>query len=144
MPRRLIPLLLCLLATPAFALEYRSAAEPAILYNAPATKAARLFILARYTPVEVVVSVVGWVKVRDARGNLAWVEAKALSPARTVQVRAGKAQVHAEADDKSPLVFEAEQDVALELLEANPAGWAKVRHRDGQAGYVRVAQIWGL
>ena len=144
MLRRSALVFLCILAGPALALEYRSVGEPSILYNAPATKAARQFIIARYTPVEVVVTVEGWAKVRDIKGNLAWIESKSLSASRTVLVRADKAQIFVQADEKSGKVFEAEKDVALELVEANPAGWAKVKHRDGQAGFVKVTQVWGL
>jgi hypothetical protein len=32
----------------------------------------------------------------------------------------------------------------VEFIEAGPAGWAKVRHRDGAQGYVKASQIWGL
>ncbi len=144
MLRRLAFVFLCALAGPALALEYRSVNEASILYNAPATKAGRQFIIARYTPVEVVVTVEGWTKVRDNKGNLAWVESKSLGAGRTVLVRVDKAQIHAQADEKSAKVFEAEKDVALELVEASPAGWAKVKHRDGQVGFVKVGQVWGL
>lgn len=142
--RQCLPLVLCLSAGPALALEYRALAEPAILYDAPAGKAKRLFVIARYTPVEVVVSVEGWVKVRNAKGDLAWVEAKRLSPGRTVMVRADRAQVYEQPDAKSPKVFDADRDVALELVEANPPGWVKVKHRDGQFGFIKVSQVWGL
>jgi len=39
--------------------------------------------------------------------------------------------------------FVAAQYVALELLEATPNGWLRVRHADGAAGFVRAAQVWG-
>jgi SH3-like domain-containing protein len=86
----------------------------------------------------------GWSKVRDASGHLLWIENKALSSRRTVMVKADKAQVRAQADDKSALVFEAEKDVVLDWAETGPAGWVKVKHRDGQSGFVRVGQVWGL
>jgi hypothetical protein len=60
MRRWLVPIVLGAMALPAMALEYRSVAEPAILYNAPATTAGRQFIIARYTPVEVVVPIANW------------------------------------------------------------------------------------
>jgi hypothetical protein len=48
-------------------------------------------------------------------------------------------------------VFRAEQNVLLELAEpaASPSstatpGWVKVRHRDGQTGFVRISQVFGL
>lgn len=137
--------LLLLLAAPAMALEYRSIAAPAVLYDGPSKKATPLFVIARQTPVEVVVTVAGWSKVRDLAGGLAWVEQAVLDSQRTVQVTAALAQVRSAADEASALVFEAERDVLLELLEAQAVdGWAKVRHRDGQIGFVRVGQIWGM
>ncbi|MBU0752469.1 MAG: SH3 domain-containing protein [Gammaproteobacteria bacterium] len=136
-----------LLAGPAFALDYLSVAEATALYDAPSIKAKPLFAIAAGTPVELVVAVEGWVKVRDQKGDLAWIEKRLLTDKRTLIVRVDRAQVRGEANDKALLVFEAAQDVVLELLEPAPinaGGWVKVRHRDGQQGFVKVAQVWGL
>jgi SH3-like domain-containing protein len=59
-------------------------------------------------------------------------------------VRIDRSQVRAAAEDKAVLVFEAERDVVLELLEAAPGGWVKVRHRDGQSGFLKAQQVWGI
>ena len=143
---RRLALLFCatLLAGPALALDYLSVAEAAALYDAPSQKAKPLFAIAAGTPVELVVAVEGWVKVRDQKGDLAWIEKRLLSESRTVIVRTDRAQVRAQADDKAALVFEAVQDVVLELAEPAVAGWARVKHRDGQQGFVKAAQVWGL
>ncbi|MGZ5662487.1 MAG: SH3 domain-containing protein [Usitatibacter sp.] len=45
---------------------------------------------------------------------------------------------------QSPLVFEAYKQVLLEVVEPPADGWVKVRHRDGQQGFVRVAHVWGV
>jgi SH3-like domain-containing protein len=136
---------LALLASPAaLALDYRSASDNAVLYDAPSVKGVKHFIVARGTPVEVVVAQDSWTKVRDGSGNMAWIESRLLSPARTLLVRVDKADVHAEADDKSAVVFSAEMNVLLDLVDVNPPGWARVKHRDGQSGYVRASQVWGL
>jgi len=142
--RRLAFTLLLLASLPAAALDYLSLAEAAVMYDAPSLKAAPLFVIARYTPVEVVVALEAWIKVRDATGGLAWVEKRQLSEKRTVLVTAPRAQVRAQAEPNAPLVFEAEKDVVLELAGPTNAGWAQVRHRDGQSGFVRVNQVWGL
>ena len=131
-------------AVSAHALDYRSLAAPSILYDAPSVKAKPLYIVNAGTPVESVVSMEGWIKVRDMQGTLAWIESKQLSDKRTVQVRADRAQILAETNDKSPRVFEADRDVVLELLEVSGNGWVKVRHRDGQVGFVKALQVWGL
>jgi SH3-like domain-containing protein len=131
------------LAGAAFALDYRSVSEAALLYDAPSQKAVPLFAIARGTPVEVVVQLDVWVKVRDAKGDLAWIEKRQLSEKRTVMVRVERAQVRDQADDKAATVFEAEKDVLLELIEAGSVGWIKVKHRDGQQGFVKAGQVWG-
>jgi SH3-like domain-containing protein len=128
----------------ASAIDYRSLAEAAPAFDAPSAKSRPLFIVLAGTPVEQVVSLDGWVKLRDSRGDLFWVERKFLADKRMVIVRADRAQVRAAADDRAALVFEAERDVVLELHEAAPGGWVRVKHRDGQGGFVKVAQVWGL
>jgi SH3-like domain-containing protein len=135
---------LAVLAPPAHALDYRTLAEAAPAYDAPSAKAKPLFVVLAGTPVELVVSLEGWFKVRDSRGDLVWIEKKQLAEKRNVIVRAERAQVRAAAEDKAALVFEAERDVLLEFLESVPGGWAKVRHRDGQSGFVKAPQVWGL
>ena len=133
-----------LAARASWALDYRSVAEAAPAYDAPSAKAKPLFVMHAGTPVELVVSLEGWSKVRDNRGDLVWIEKKQLAEKRNVIVRAERAQVRAAADDKAALVFEAERDVVLELVETVPGGWAKVKHRDGQSGFLKAPQVWGL
>lgn len=133
-----------LAAPPSWAFEYRSVAEPAPMYDAPSVRSKPLFVILAGTPVELVVSIEGWSKVRDSRGDLAWIEKKYLTENRNVIVRTERAQVRATPDDQAAQVFEAERDVVLELVEVVPAGWAKVKHRDGQSGFLRATQVWGL
>ncbi len=137
---------------PAVAADFRATAEPAtVLYDAPSIKSRPLFVLGRDTPLEVIVPVEGWVKVRDVGGTIGWVESKSLADKRSLVVRTPLAEVRANPDDAAPLVFRAEMNVLLELAEpvtsataAAAPGWVKVRHRDGQAGFVRITQVFGL
>ena len=132
-------------ASQASAAEFRSVAEnAAVLYDAPSAKAKKLYVVNQGYPVEVVVVVEGWSKVRDATGEMTWIESRQLSEKRTVMVRMPIAQVREAADDAAPVAFQAQQNVLLELLEVTGSGWLRVRHRDGRTGYVRVAQVWGV
>ncbi|MDP3031050.1 MAG: SH3 domain-containing protein [Rhodocyclaceae bacterium] len=133
-----------LLANAVNALDYRSVAEAAVLFDAPSQRAKPLFVIAAGTPVEAVVTLDTWIKIRDMKGDLTWIERRQLTEQRFLQVRATAAQVRTNAEESAALVFEAEPDVLLELLEPGPAGWARVRHRDGQQGFVRTSQVWGL
>lgn len=139
---------LLLAVAPALALsapEYRTIGErPAILYDAPSARADRLFVASRHYPLEVLVKLDQWTKVRDVNGEVAWVENKSLGDRRTALVTVPLADVRGGPAATSPLVFEAYKHVLLEVVEPPADGWVKVRHRDGQQGFIRVAHIWGL
>ena len=136
-------LVLALCAAPAAALDFRSVADNAvILYDGPTAKSSKLFVVNKGYPFEVVVTVEGWVKVRDANGAFSWVEAARLTDKRTVMVKVPVAEVRVKPEDAAPVVFQAQQNVLLEVV--NVAGsWIQVRHRDGGTGYVKVQQVWG-
>ena len=144
MTKRLLSvLLLALLPGVAAAIDYRSVSNATVLYDTPSQRGAKLFVIQRDTPVEVVVNLEGWSKVRDAEGGLAWIERKFLADKRTVIVRAEHAEVRQRPEDAAPLAFSAEKGVVLNFLENLPGGWVKVQHRDGATGCVRASQIWG-
>ena len=124
--------------------EFKSVgAAPAILYDAPSERGRKMFVAPRGMPVEVVLSYGEWTKVRDVAGDLSWVEAKALDNRRHVVVSVAGAKVRASADEAGAVVFTADKGVLLELAEPISSGWVKVRHREGQGGYIRAADIWG-
>lgn len=136
---------LLLAAAASHAADFKSVgAAPAILYDAPSVKGAKLFVAPRGMPLEVVLSYGEWVKVRDAGGDLAWAEARALSPKRTVVTRNAAVKVRSTADENATLAFTADKGVLLDLVEVASGGWVKVRHRDGVTGYVRSSDIWGI
>lgn len=141
---RLAASLLLLLAAQAVqAFEFVSVAEPAILYDANSTQAKKLFVATRFLPLERVVVLDAWVKVRDSSGKLFWIEKRNLSDKRYVTVTAVTAEVHREADEKSATVFRAAQQLGLEWLGNSGTGWVKVRHQDGATGYIRSGDVWG-
>ena len=139
----IIATIAALLPAAASAAEFRSAAEPAVvLYDAPSTRSSKLFIVSRGYPLEVVVQVEGWVKVRDAAGSLAWAESKSLDNTRNVLLKTA-ATVRQKPAADAPAAFEGQRDLLLELVEGASAGWLHVRHRDGASGYVRATDVWG-
>ena len=127
------------------AAEFRAVTdEAAVLYDAPSAQSKKLFVVSQGYPLEVIVTVEGWVKVRDANGALSWINAKQVSAKlRTVMVKSPLAQVRQAADDNAPVTFQAQQNVVMELSDVVPGGWLRVRHRDGVSGFVRASQVWG-
>ncbi|MFZ6815996.1 SH3 domain-containing protein [Undibacterium sp. Rencai35W] len=129
----------------ALALDFKSiGASPVILYDAPSAKGSKVYVAPRGMPVEVILTYGTWSKVRDMGGDLSWVESKELVARRNVVVRVANAKVRAAADESSALVFSVDKNVLLEMAEPVNAGWVKVKHRDGQIGYVKVSEVWGV
>ncbi len=136
---------LVLMPLTASALEFRSVAvQKAVLYDAPSSSAKKVLLLSQYYPVEVIVNLGEWLKVRDAQGSINWVEAKQLSAKHTVLVSTKNAEIRQAADAASSLVATLEKDVALEVLDVKlNNGWLKVKHRDGVTGYILISSVWG-
>ncbi|WP_058051128.1 SH3 domain-containing protein [Janthinobacterium sp. Ant5-2-1] len=135
-----------LLATAAsHAVDFKTVgAAPVILYDAPSSKGGKLYVAPRGMPLEVVLSYGEWVKVRDASGEMAWTEAKGLSAKRNVVARAANLRVRASPDDTASAILLVDKGVLLEMSEQASSGWVKVRHKDGQSGYVKTSEVWGL
>jgi SH3-like domain-containing protein len=137
--------LMLALANTAQAAEYRSVQDNvAILYDAPSTQAAKRFVVGLGYPFEVLVKLDRWTKVRDENGDISWTEAKNLSDKRTVIVSAAGAEVREKPMPDGTVIFRADKGLLLELVETSANDWVKVRHRDGQSGYINHKQVWGL
>lgn len=143
--RRVLALAALSLASMAHAADFRTIAESAaVMYDAPSRASTPIFVASRFYPVEVIVNLDAWVKVRDHTGGLAWVERKALSERRMVLVTAPAVEVKTRAEEAAPPAFQVAQNVALDLVEIASGGWIRVRHADGAGGYVKSSQVWGL
>ncbi len=141
-----VSLILALLPLSAVALEYRSVAvSKAILYDAPSSSAKKILLLSQYYPVEIIVNLGDWIKVRDAQGSISWVEAKQLSSKRTVMVNINHAEIRQSAQASSALMATLEKAVVLEVVDLKlNNGWLKVKHRDGIVGYILISSTWGF
>lgn len=128
----------------AHALEYVSVSDSsAILYNANSTKARKLFVINRYTPLEKVVNLEHWIKVRDRSGSMAWIERRAVSDTHFVVVTVPLATVRQAPEANAAVAFQLSQNVAIESLGINGGGWIKVRHQDGSMGFMKSIEVWG-
>ena len=128
----------------ASAAQFKSVgAAPAVLLDAPSAKGRKVFVAPRGMPVEVILSYGEWTKVRDADGDLSWVESRQLSDRRTLVVVTAGARLHAGSDDSTPVILSVDRGVLLELSEPVASGWLKVRHRDGISGFVKATDVWG-
>jgi len=116
---------------------------PAVMFDTPSAKGRKLFAAPAGMPVEIIINNGDWSRVRDAAGDLAWVENKSLSSKRMLLVESAQAIVRSSADEKAAVVFTANNGVLLELAEPVASSWLKVRHRDGDIGYAKASDVWG-
>ncbi len=126
-------------------LEFKNVGDnPVILYDAPSVRGQKLFVAPRGMPVEVLISYGNWSKVRDAAGDLSWLESAQLVNRHSILVRSLNAKIYSAANDASDVVFSADKGVLLEFISPPSGGWLKVQHRDGETGYVRLSDVWGI
>ncbi|MEI7444773.1 MAG: SH3 domain-containing protein [Burkholderiales bacterium] len=129
------------------AAEFRGVAQAAVLYDGPSKQARKLFAAPRGMPLEVISTLGQWVKVRDVSGDVVWIERTDLGERRSV-VTTVLATVRREPQDGAAPVMQADRGVLLDVVDTPPAeataGWIRVRHRDGGAGWVRTTEVWGV
>lgn len=140
-----ISLAIMLFCTHVQALDFRSVSvSKAILFDAPSEQGNKRYFVTNGYPVEVIVNLGEWIKVRDHFGALSWVQSKFLSNKRTLMILGGDAEMRQQPSETAPLLATIEKQVVVELLAEQPQnGWIKVKHQDGITGFVRVTQVWG-
>ena len=137
--------IVCFISQSAYA-EFRSVASAkTILYEAPSATTKRVYLVGEGYPLEIIVNLGDWLKVRDPYGTLSWAESKNLQSKRTVIVKADKANIYKDPESKSELVATIEKDVVIELSDPLIAnGWIKVRYQQDLDGYLQTSQVWGI
>jgi len=127
------------------ALEFRSVgAAPIIMYDAPSARGMKIYVAPAGMPVEIILTSGAWCRVRDMNGDLSWVEAKDLIPRRNLVVKTATARIRVAPEESATMAFSADKNVLLEMAEPAIGAWVKVKHRDGQTGFVRTSEVWGL
>ena len=137
--------IVCFISQSAYA-EFRSVAfAKTILYEAPSATTKRVYLVGEGYPLEIIVNLGDWLKVRDPYGTLSWAESKNLQSKRTVIVKVDKANIYKEPESKSTLVATIEKDVVIELSDPLITnGWIKVRYQQDLDGYIQTSQVWGI
>lgn len=136
---------MCVISQSAYA-EFRSVSSgKTILYEAPSATTKRVYLVGEGYPLEIIVNLGDWLKVRDSSGTLSWVESKNLQSKRTVIVKVDKANIYKEPESKSALIATTEKDVVIELSDPLITnGWIKVRYQQDLDGYIQTSQVWGI
>lgn len=139
----LLAALALLLPAGAGAADYRSISAGEVnIRSGPGTDHPRKWVVTQGFPVRVLKEQDRWLRVRDFEGDEGWVAAKLVADRRTVIVTEALVNVRREPDTDHPVVFQAEEGVILEYVDAR-SGWVKVRHDQGATGWVYHELVWG-
>lgn len=121
-------------------------ADQAFLHEAPSDSTKKSFIVTRGYPLEVIVSLKEWKKVKDHEGLINWIKTSDLSSKRTVLNLKGDNSIYLEPSSKSPMLAKVNENVTLELLDAKKIDdWVKVYSKVADIeGFIKATDLWGI
>ena len=120
--------------------------KQAILFEGPSNTTEKMFIVTEGYPLEVVVSLKDWKKVKDHNGKISWIEAKNTQKERTVLILKDRAVIFNQANNKSHKLANVDKFVVLKLNSYMLIGnWAQVKTQiEGLVGFISSNEVWGL
>jgi SH3-like domain-containing protein len=120
--------------------------DQAFLHEAPSDSTKKSFIVTRGYPLEVIVSLKEWKKVKDHEGLINWIKTSELSSKRSVLNLKGENPIYLEPSSASPILAKVNENVTLELLDAKKIDdWVKVYSKVGDIeGFIKATDLWGI
>ena len=121
-------------------------ADQAFLHEAPSDSTKKSYIVTKGYPLEVIVSLKEWKKVKDHEGLINWIKTSDLSSKRTVLNLKGDNSIYLEPSSASPILAKVNENVSLELLDAKKIDdWVKVYSKVGDIeGFIKATDLWGI
>ncbi len=96
----------------------------------------------RHYPFSVIESSDGYLKVRDYKGQIGWIKVDQVGPEKAVVVETPSVNIRKGPGKTHPILFKASQGVTFKVL-AEKEDWLKVRHENGDRGWVVKSSTWG-
>ena len=120
--------------------------KQAILFQGPSNVTEKMFIVTEGYPLEVLVSLKDWKKVKDHNGKISWIESKYTHNERTVLILKDNAVIFNQANDKSHKLANVDKFVVLKLNSSMLVGdWGQVKTQiEGLIGFINSREVWGL
>ena len=121
-------------------------ADQAFLHEAPSSSTKKVYIVTKGYPLEVIVSLKEWKKVKDHEGLINWIKTSDLSSKKTVLNLKNNNSIYLKPNSSSPLLANVNENVTLELLDTKKIDdWIKVYSKVGDIeGYIKVTNLWGI
>jgi SH3-like domain-containing protein len=139
-------LFFCFISSFAYADFMSVNVDQAFLHEAPSDSTKKSYIVTKGYPLEVIVSLKEWKKVKDHVGLINWIKTSDLSSKRTVLNLKNNNSIYLEPLSESPLLANVNENVTLELLDEKKIdGWVKVYSKFGDIeGFIKDTDLWGI
>ena len=136
----------CFISSFAYADFMSVNADQAFLHEAPSDSTKKSFIITKGYPLEVIVSLKEWKKVKDHEGLINWIKTSDLSSKRTVLNLKDNNLIYLEPSSASPMLAKVNENVTLELLDEKKIDdWVKVYSKVGDIeGFIKATDLWGI
>jgi SH3-like domain-containing protein len=120
--------------------------KQAVLFEGPSKTTEKMYIVKEGYPLEVLVSLKDWKKVKDHNGKISWIESRHIHNERTVLILKDDAVIFNQANEKSHKLANVDKFVVLKLNSPILIGdWAQVKTQiEGLIGFVNAREVWGL
>ena len=121
-------------------------AKQSAMHEAPSDSTKKIFIATEGYPVDVLVSLKEWKKIKDHEGKVSWIKAEDLSKKRTVLANSDEIFFYQQPSISSNILAKVSKNVVLDLLDDSvPQGWIKVYSKAANLeGYVESTSFWGV
>ena len=100
----------------------------------------------KFFPLQILKKKGDWYRVKDFEGDIGWVYRKLTSKTPAVVVKTRKkvrANVRYGAGKKYKRIFQAARGSAFKLVKKS-GNWIKIKHADGDTGWIYKKLLWGL
>jgi SH3-like domain-containing protein len=138
----LVMLCVTLCAGEAAARRLAVSVSKANMRSGPGTKHEILWSVGKYYPVDTLKKSGSWYKIRDFEGDEAWIHESLLKKIPAIIVKAPLVNVREKPSTDSRILFQAEKGVSFKRL-GKMGDWFKVRHADGDIGWIHKSLVWG-
>ena len=127
---------------PASAERLSVAGEVANVRSGPGTDHEILWSVGKYYPVDVIKKSGSWYQISDFEGDIGWIHESLLKDTPAVVVKDSLVNVRQGPGTNFKVLFQAEKGVSLKCLEEKKE-WLKVKHADGEEGWIYKGLVWG-
>ncbi len=129
------------MAGPVMAERLSVTSAVANIRSGPGTQHEVLWKVEQNHPLRVLEKSRGWIRFRDFEGDEGWVHQSLTGRAATVITTRDKCNVRSGAGTKYEIVFTVGKGVPFRVLKRK-AKWLRIRHADGDHGWIHKSLIW--